>query len=100
MKKLILSVIVLVVTSISTNIVFAGSLDKYGGSSRYKSAPITKSPRDEAVEKAVRILNSKTDKERNDLIVKYQQRIDKAVKAKQYDEAEFYTDILRRAGSN
>lgn len=89
---------VFVIANISVNTVFAGSLDKYGGSSRYKSAPAVKNPREEAIDKAVVILNSKTGEERKNLVEQYQQRINTAVKNKSYDEARFYAEILKRSG--
>ena len=100
MKIFILSCVVFVLSSISTNIVFAGSLEKYGDSSRYKSAPVIKSPRQEAIDKAVRILNSRTETERNRLIELYQERLDKAVEGNRYDEIRFYSEILERSGTN
>lgn len=100
MKMFIVPTLIAILSSMTINTVSAASLDKFGSSSRYKSAPvIKKSPRNKAIDKAVKILNTKPKVERDKLINQYRKRINQAVKNHRYDEAKFYTQILTRSGA-
>lgn len=83
----------------STNLL-AASLEKYGSQPSYKSAPKSQtSSRERAIRKAVRGINDADAEKREKLIKKYKEKAEAAMKQERYDEAKFYTEILRRSGN-
>lgn len=92
-------ILILFIIHFSTGSVFAGSLDKYGGSQGYKSAPqATKSKRERNIEKAVNNIRQAKHEHRNKLIAEYKRRIKVAEKKKNYKAASFYQEIIDRSG--
>ena len=77
----------------------AGSLEKYGGQSDFRPAPrVTQSPRDIAIERAVQVIQNAAPVRQNAIIKEYSRRAKAALENGKYDEAQYYSDILRRSG--
>ena len=76
------------------------SLDKYGGKPDYHPAPrVEQSPRDIAIERASQAIIQNTDSvRRSEIINEYARRAQAALENGNYDEAQYYSDILRRSG--
>jgi hypothetical protein len=80
------------------NVVLAGALEKFGSERRYDAPTIQQSnPREDAINRAVRGIKNADEDHRQSLIDEYRRRINNAHEKGNYDEAAFYTEILRRS---
>ncbi len=90
----------LVLSSLCLNAALAGSLDKYGSDQDGTAPPpvtTKQSAREKAINDAVRYIMQATKEDRAKLIEEYRKRAKLAVEKDRYDEAKFYTEVLKRA---
>lgn len=100
MKNSIPIILILTIFNISTVTVNAAQLNKFGSSDyRYPTKTYKQSRRNKLINRALRDLNSATTQERNQLITDYRNLKRQAIEAKNYRNADFYQQILNRAGN-